>query len=86
MMISLAFTTLGSRVSLHFQRDHAGAERLYERLQAIREKALGPYHPDVAEVLNYRAGLLDKQVRVIGRFQQTSCGGRGCVGAHPLVL
>ncbi|CAN0549492.1 unnamed protein product [Ectocarpus sp. 12 AP-2014] len=32
------------------------AEPLYERSQAIREKVLGPEHPDVAQSLNNRAG------------------------------
>ncbi|CAB1102081.1 unnamed protein product [Ectocarpus sp. CCAP 1310/34] len=37
------------------------AEPLYERSQAIREKALGPKHPDVARSLNKRAWLLCRQ-------------------------
>ncbi|CAN0571146.1 unnamed protein product, partial [Ectocarpus sp. 12 AP-2014] len=43
------------------QGKHAEAEPLYERSQAIREEALGPKHPDVAEVLNNRATLLKSQ-------------------------
>ncbi|CAB1118953.1 unnamed protein product [Ectocarpus sp. CCAP 1310/34] len=43
------------------QGKHAEAEPLYERSQAIREKVLGPKHPDVAEVLNNRATLLKSQ-------------------------
>ena len=39
------------------------AEPLYERSLAIREKALGPEHPDVAQSLNNLAGLLRAQVR-----------------------
>lgn len=35
---------------------------LYERSLAIREKALGPDHPGVAQSLNNRAGLLGIQV------------------------
>lgn len=45
------------------------AEQLYERSQAIREKTLGPEHPDVAQSLKNRAGLLEEkgeQVRVEG--------------------
>ncbi|CAN0599470.1 unnamed protein product, partial [Laminaria digitata] len=30
---------------------------LYERSQAIREKVLGPEHPEVAQSLNNRAGV-----------------------------
>ncbi|CAM9191144.1 unnamed protein product, partial [Pylaiella littoralis] len=37
------------------------AEPLYERSLAIREKALGCDHPDVAVSLNNRAGLLESQ-------------------------
>ena len=33
------------------------AESLYERSQTIREKVLGPEHPDVARALNDRASL-----------------------------
>ncbi|CAN0382120.1 unnamed protein product [Ectocarpus sp. 8 AP-2014] len=40
------------------QGKYAEAEPLYERLQAIQEKVLGPEHPDVATSLNNRAGLL----------------------------
>ena len=36
---------------------YADAEPLYERALAIREKALGPDHPDVATSLNNLAGL-----------------------------
>ena len=45
------------------QGKYEQAEPLYERSQAICEKALGPDHPDVAMVLNNRAGLLKSQVR-----------------------
>ena len=44
------------------------AEPLYERSQAIQEKALGPEHPDVAQSLNNRAGLLESQVRAVTNF------------------
>lgn len=39
------------------------AERLYERGQGIRERVLGPDHPDVADSLNNRADLLERKVR-----------------------
>ncbi|CAB1101788.1 unnamed protein product [Ectocarpus sp. CCAP 1310/34] len=40
---------------------YADAEPLCERSPAIREKVLGPEHPDVAQSLNNRAGLLQSQ-------------------------
>ena len=43
-----------------FQGKFAEAERLYERCQAIDEKVLGPEHPDLAIMLNNRAGLLQE--------------------------
>ena len=46
------------------QGDYEGAKPLYERSLAIREKVLGPDHPDVASSLNNLAGLLENQVRV----------------------
>ena len=51
------------------QGKYAEAEPLYERSQAIREKALGPEHPAVATVLNNRASLLESQVRAVISFQ-----------------
>ena len=39
------------------------AEPLYDRSLAIREKVLGPNHPDVAQSLNNLAALLDSQAR-----------------------
>lgn len=50
-------------VTLLSQGKYGEAEPLYERSQAIREKMLGPEHPDVAVSLNNRAGLLSTQVR-----------------------
>jgi tetratricopeptide (TPR) repeat protein len=43
---------------------YAEAEPLYRRSMAIREKTLGPDHPDVATSLNNLAGLL----RTTGRY------------------
>lgn len=40
--------------------DEAGL--LYERGQGIRERVLGPDHPDVADSLNNRADLLERKV------------------------
>lgn len=53
------------------QGNYAEAERLYKRSQAIREKVLGPDHPDVASVLNNRAELLQCQVRSTRCFYRT---------------
>jgi Tetratricopeptide repeat len=39
------------------QGQYAKAEPLYQRPLAIREKALGPEHPDVAASLNNLAWL-----------------------------
>ena len=43
------------------QGDFAAARPLYERALAIREKTLGPEHPDTATSLNNLAGLLSDQ-------------------------
>ena len=43
------------------QRKYAEAEPLYKRSLAIREKALGPEHPDVAKSLDNLAQLYDSQ-------------------------
>ena len=45
------------------QGRYADAEPLYKRSLAIREKALGPDHPDVATSLNNLAALYDDQGR-----------------------
>lgn len=55
---------------LSFQGKHAEAGPLHERSQAIWEKALGPGHPDVANVLNNRAELLRIQVRDMRQVSQ----------------
>jgi len=46
---------------LHDHARFAEAEPLYQRALAIREKALGPEHPDVAQSLNNLALLYDSQ-------------------------
>jgi hypothetical protein len=46
---------------LHRQGDLAAARPLYERALTIREKALGPEHPDTAVSLYNLALLLDGQ-------------------------
>ena len=56
------------------QGKYAEAEPLYERSQAIQEKASGPEHPAVATVLNNWAGLLERQVRAVINFQGSSRG------------
>lgn len=47
---------------LGVQGKYAEAGPLYERSQAVREKVLGPEHPEVAAVLNAQASLLQIQV------------------------
>ena len=42
---------------------HSKAEPLFQRALAIREKALGPEHPNVAKVLKNYAGLHCKMKR-----------------------
>jgi hypothetical protein len=42
------------------QGKHAEAEPLYKRALAIKDKALGPEHPDTAKVLVNYAGLMRK--------------------------
>ena len=50
------------------QRKYAEAEPLFKRSLAIREKALGPEHPDVARSLNYLAKLYRK----MGKAEEAS--------------
>ena len=50
-------------IQLYDQGRYSEAIPLAQRALAIREKALGPYHPDVAVSLNYLALLYDKQGR-----------------------
>jgi tetratricopeptide (TPR) repeat protein len=45
------------------QGRNAEAEPLYKRSLAIREKALGPDHPEVATSLNNLAGFYQSQAR-----------------------
>jgi tetratricopeptide (TPR) repeat protein len=45
------------------QGQYAEAEPLYQRALAIKEKALGPDHPDVATALNNVAALYKKTGR-----------------------
>lgn len=54
------------------QGKYAEAAPHFERSLAIREKALGPEHPDVAQSLNDRAGLLLTQVRTEPSFREIS--------------
>jgi CHAT domain-containing protein/tetratricopeptide (TPR) repeat protein len=50
-------------IKLYSQGRYADAEPLFKRSLAIREKALGPNHPDVATSLNNLAGLYLNQGR-----------------------
>jgi hypothetical protein len=49
------------------QQRYAAAEPLFVRALAIREKALGPAHPDVGQVLHNLATLDEKQDRHAAR-------------------
>ncbi|CAN0580879.1 unnamed protein product, partial [Laminaria digitata] len=57
----LALTTFLLLFYATFQGKNEEAGRLCERSLAIREKAVGPDHPDVARLLNNRALLLWSQ-------------------------
>ncbi|CAN0413880.1 unnamed protein product, partial [Laminaria digitata] len=57
----LALTTFLMQFYATFQGKYEEAGPLCERSLAIREKALGPDHPDVANSLNTLAELLRKQ-------------------------
>ena len=61
-------------VTFQGRLDEAGP--LFERSLAIREKVLGPDHPDVAQSLNNRALLLQDQVRTVRILQDHCRGGR----------
>lgn len=54
------------------QGEYARAKPLYERCQAIQEKALGSDHPILARTLNNRAGLLQTLVRAVRVFLEVS--------------
>ncbi|MEO1610090.1 MAG: alpha/beta hydrolase, partial [Pseudomonadota bacterium] len=57
-------TTLNNLAGLYgAQGRYAEAEPLYKRSLSIREKALGPDHPDVGQSLNNLAGLYGAQGR-----------------------
>lgn len=63
--ISILLTPQLSRFIVTLQGEYDEAGRLFERSLAIREKALGPEHPDVAASFNNRAAVLESQVRAI---------------------
>ena len=54
----MAASLNGLAILLRTTGDYAGARRLFERALSIRERALGPNHPDVAETLEGMAILL----------------------------
>jgi Tetratricopeptide repeat len=54
---------LGKDIVDHIRRHWFLAEPLYQRALAIREKALGPEHPNVATCLENYASLLRKMGR-----------------------
>eukprot|EP00752_Nemacystus_decipiens_P014746 g13130.t2 len=57
--VAFSYSSVGYLFKL--QGKYTEAEPLYERCQAIFEKTLGPEHPNVATMLNNRAGLLASQ-------------------------
>ena len=59
---SLAHEPILLSNAYYCQGKYAEAEVLYKRCQAIREKVLGPEHPDLASTLQSRASLLHTQV------------------------
>ena len=60
----MSHTSLNNLAVLYSdQGRYADAEPLYKRALAIREKALGPDHPDVATSLNNLAALYNDQGR-----------------------
>jgi tetratricopeptide (TPR) repeat protein len=61
--ISEAYATSLNNLALLYdnQGQYAKVEPLYQRALAIREKALGPEHPDVATSLNHLAWLYHNQ-------------------------
>ena len=77
---SCCLFTFPSTLFVTFQGNYDEAGKLYERSLAIREKALGPNHPDVAESLNNTARLLKAQVRAVRMLKDFSCGARCCKG------
>lgn len=73
------FTLSHKNAPLATQGKYAEAEPLYKRSHAIREKALGSEHPDVAESLNNQARLLYRQVwnsAVVLMFPRSAFRGR----------
>ena len=65
MVCCVFFLVLGEPLAynnplLFAQGKHAQAEPLYEKSRAIQEKVVGQEHPEVATLLNNRAGLLSK--------------------------
>jgi tetratricopeptide (TPR) repeat protein len=59
----LSAASLSSKIGRYFQEvaRYAAARRLDERALAVREKVLGPEHPDTATSLNNLAALLEAQ-------------------------
>lgn len=55
------------------QGKHDEAGQLSQRSLIIREKVLGPYHPDVAHSLNNWASSLVDQVRAVHMKQKRCC-------------
>lgn len=56
------------------QKKDAEVEPICERSHAIREKVLGPEHPDMAASLDLQAKVLLSQVRVCGILVEVHWG------------
>lgn len=70
------FSCVNSRVFAFFftvQGKHEEAEPLLRRSLAIREKALGPDHPNFAIALNNKAKSLENQVRAARKLKTNTC-------------
>ena len=81
-----AWTSIHSLTTAHshsFQEKNEEAWPLFERSLGIREKALGPGHPDVADVLDNQAWVLTEQVRAIRSSVVLSTGWRCCSEWEP---
>lgn len=57
-----------------FQAKYADADPLFLRAIEIGEKTLGPDDPQLATLLNNRAGVLKDQVTAVKSFQDVSWG------------
>ena len=67
-----------------YKGEYAKAEPLFQRALAIREKALGPDHPDVAETLGALARLYEASLpQLIGYMLRINAGSYSFEAANP---